>query len=72
VTRAAQKLLAEALRLPPTERAELAHRLLESTEAGASSDVRRGRARWETLRTARGIVRIGGDAVADSERLYDG
>lgn len=73
MTRPAEELLAEALRLSPAERSELAHRLLKST-AGSSpgGGVRAGRARWETLQAARGVVHLGGDAVEDCERLYDG
>jgi hypothetical protein len=71
MTQAAEKLLTEALRLSPTERVELAHRLLKSAADSPSGDVRLGRARWETLGAARGIVHLGGDAVADCERLYD-
>ncbi len=72
MTRAAEKLLAEALRLSPNERVALARRLLKSAEDASSSDVQRGRARWDTLDAARGVVRLGGDAAADCEHLYDG
>ena len=72
MTRAAQRLLDEALRLSPTERIELAHTLLKSAVGSPSSDVRLRRARWQALETARGVVRLGGDAVLDCELLYDG
>ncbi|HRI66031.1 MAG TPA: hypothetical protein PK156_17405 [Polyangium sp.] len=64
---AAEKLYEDAIKLPLEERRKFALRLLAST-----SDVSAPTSSWETLDSLRGIVRLGGNAVEDCERLYDG
>ncbi len=66
---AAKKLLDEALSLPADERRELALRLLGSVRVG-SADARK--ARWARVWTAEGCVHLGGNAIDDTEALYDG
>lgn len=66
---AAKKLLDEAMSLPTEERRELGLRLLLSVH-DQTDDARR--ARWARLRAAEGCVHLGGDAVEDTEALYDG
>ena len=66
---AAKKLLDEALSLSADERRELALRLLGSVRG---SDAGAREARWARLWTAEGCVHLGGNAVDDTEALYDG
>lgn len=66
---AAKKLLDEALNLTPYERRELAIRLLSSVR-DMDDDSRK--ARWANLWAAQGCVQLGGNAVEDTEALYDG
>ncbi len=70
MTAATEKLLTEALRLPPRDRAELARLLAESVEEKGA--IHKGRASWASVRAAIGVVHLGGDAVKDCEQLYDG
>lgn len=66
---AAKKLLDEALGLPPEERRELAMQLMSSVRNQSAST---RNARWASLWSAAGCVHLGGDAVKDTEALYDG
>jgi len=72
---AAEKLYEEAIKLPPGERRSLALRVLASVpeEGGGAAQPERGpTASWETIDSLRGAVHLGGNAVEDCERLYDG
>lgn len=62
---AAEKLYDEVLKLPPRERRMLALRLLASASEEPTAS-------WETLESLRGVVHLGGNAIDDCERLYDG
>jgi hypothetical protein len=64
------EVLEEALELPDEERQALALRL--RNEAKKAHPSRGAVISWDALRRARGVVQLGGDAVADCERLYDG
>jgi hypothetical protein len=64
---AAEKLYQDAIKLPPEVRRKIALRLLASTTAEATSTTS-----WETLDELRGIVHLGGNALEDCDRLYDG
>jgi hypothetical protein len=66
---AAKKLLDEALGLPPDERRELAKQLMSSVR-NREANVRN--ARWAAIWAASGCVHLGGNAVEDTEALYDG
>jgi hypothetical protein len=72
---AAEKLYDEAMKLPESERRALAVRVL-ATVAKASAEApeppRRRTVSWETFESLRGVVNIGGNALEDCERLYDG
>lgn len=63
---AAEKLYEDLIRLPVEERRALALRVLATTSDAART------ASWETLDELRGVVRLGGNALEDCERLYDG
>lgn len=60
----------KALELPDDERRLLAERLRD--EVTKARGVRGPVASWSSLRRARGAVQLGGDAVVDCDRLYDG
>lgn len=64
---AAEKLYEDAIKLPPEERRKFALRLLASSAEGTAPTTS-----WETLDSLRGVVHLGGNAVEDCERLYDG
>jgi hypothetical protein len=71
----AERLYDEAMKLPPSERRALALRVLASVgEDGAAVEHpdRGPTASWETIESLRGVVHLGGNAVEDCERLYDG
>jgi hypothetical protein len=63
-----------------TERARLVHALAQLPDEerrAIVADARREARRnvtlaWASLRAARGVVSLGGDAVVDCDRLYDG
>lgn len=63
---AAEKLYEDLIRLPVEERRALALRVLATTSDSAPTTS------WETLDELRGVVRLGGNALDDCERLYDG
>lgn len=77
---AAEKLYDEAMKLPPAERRTLALRVLATVAAAGPAPTPRaeephlqGRtASWETIQSLRGVMHLGGNAVEDCERLYDG
>ena len=54
--------------LPPEDR----ERVIVAARDAAGRKARVRRVPWEHLRRARGIVRLGGDAVEDCNALYDG
>ena len=63
-----------------SQRARLVHALAQLPEeerraivADARREARRNATlAWASLRAARGVVSLGGDAVVDCDRLYDG
>lgn len=72
---AAEKLYDEAIKLPPRERASFALRVLASVPEDARDVAQPERgptASWETIESLRGVVHLGGNAVDDCDRLYDG
>jgi hypothetical protein len=70
---AAEKLYDEAIKLPPSERRSLALRVLATViEDGRDAAQRGPTASWETIESLRGVVHLGGNALEDCERLYDG
>jgi len=69
---AAEKLYHEAIKLPPRERRLFALRVLASAPEDAEQRERESTASWETIESLRGVVHLGGNAVDDCERLYDG
>jgi hypothetical protein len=72
---AAEKLYDEVIKLPPRERRSFALRVLASVpeEGGRVAQPERGpTASWETIDALRGAVHLGGNALEDCERLYDG
>lgn len=69
---AAEKLYEEAIKLPLPERRVFALRLLASGSENPGHDVRGPTASWETIESLRGVVHLGGNAINDCERLYDG
>lgn len=69
---AAEKLYDEVLKLPPHERRMLALRLLASAPEEPAQPDRGSTASWETIDSLRGVVHLGGNAIDDCERLYDG
>jgi hypothetical protein len=67
-------LVRQLAALPIDERREVvaaAEREAAKTTTGESTDSRR-RARWQRLRALAGVVDLGGNALEDCERLYDG
>jgi hypothetical protein len=71
---AAEKLYDEMIKLPPHERRALALRVLASVAsdgANAAGTLSSGVASWETIESLRDVVRLGGNAVDDCNRLYD-
>jgi len=66
---AAKKLLDDALGLPADERRRLARQLLDSVRIRNAQE---RKSRWARLWTAAGGVRLGGNALEDTEALYDG
>jgi hypothetical protein len=71
----AEKLLEEAIKLPPEARRAFALRVLASVadEGGESAPPTRGvTASWETIAALCGVVYLGGNAVEDCDRLYEG
>ncbi|MEI7894078.1 MAG: hypothetical protein WCI05_13370 [Myxococcales bacterium] len=69
---AAEKLYDEAIKLPPRERRIFALRVLASAPEDAAQPDHGSTAAWETIDSLRGVVHLGGNAVEDCERLYDG
>ena len=72
---AAEKLFDEVIKLPPRERRAFALRVLATApEDGrdAQQPQRGPAASWATIDSLRGVVHLGGNAVDDCERLYDG
>ncbi len=72
---AAEKLYQEAMKLPESERRALASRVLATVAqagAGAPEPARPRTVSWETFESLLGVVNIGGNALEDCERLYDG
>ena len=69
---AAEKLFDEVLKLPPHERRMFALRVLASAPEEPARPEREPTASWETLESLRGVVHLGGNAIDDCERLYDG
>lgn len=68
----AEQLYHEVIKLPPRERRLFALRVLESAPEDTEQRERRPTASWETIESLRGVVHLGGNAVVDCERLYDG
>jgi hypothetical protein len=64
------EVLEQAIELPESERRALASRVRD--ELRAARRPRRGALSWESLERAQGVVHLGGDAVEDCDRLYDG
>lgn len=71
MTNAAERILQEALRLDEEERVTVARKLLESLGRSTPTSAET-KASWRSLREAAGAVALGGDAIEDTERLYDG
>ena len=71
MTNAAERILQEALQLDEDERVAVARRLLESLGRPSTATVE-AKASWQSLREAVGAVKLGGDAIEDTEQLYDG
>jgi hypothetical protein len=72
---AAETLYAEVLKLPPHKRRSLALRVLASIpEEGEATEAREQGATvsWQMIESLRGVVHLGGNAVDDCDRLYDG
>lgn len=64
---AAEKLYQAMIKLSAEEQRQIALRLLANTAAEAAPATS-----WETLDELRGIVHLGGNALEDCDRLYDG
>ena len=62
-----KRLADELARLSPRDRVELLAEV-----AARSTPGEQGHATWRQLRTLEGIVSVGGNAVEDTEHLYDG
>jgi hypothetical protein len=72
---AAEKLYDEAIKLPASERRTFALRVLATVVddgRDAAQPERAPTASWETIESLRGVVHLGGNALEDCERLYDG
>jgi hypothetical protein len=69
----AEKLYEEAIKLPPRERRIFALRVLASAPEEEAAQPERGpTTSWETIQSLQGVVHLGGNAIDDCERLYDG
>jgi hypothetical protein len=63
-----EPLVRQLVALPVDER----QKVVAAAEREASDVDSRRRARWQRLRALAGVVDIGGNALEDGERLYDG
>jgi hypothetical protein len=64
------EVLEQAVELPESERRALAARVRD--ELRTARPLHAGALSWESLRRAQGAIHLGGDAVEDCDRLYDG
>jgi hypothetical protein len=68
-----EPLVRQLAALPVDERQKVVAAAEREAASAATGDVdSRRRARWQRLRALAGVVDIGGNALEDGERLYDG